>query len=98
MPSWTRESPTNETVAQPDKPFGFAQDQPRTYRALVWRQFRQNWIAVGGLALIAALFAVAIAAPVVANNKPILMRWGGRLSSPMLREIFAPSEVRRHSG
>ena len=83
MPSWTRESPTNE-AAQPDK--------PRTYRAMVWRQFRRNWVAVGGLALIAALFAVAIAAPVIANNKPILMRWGGRLSSPMLREVFAPSE------
>ncbi len=84
MPSLTRESPLSETSALPDK--------PRTYRAMVWRQFRRNWIAVGGLALIAALFAVAIAAPVIANNKPILMRWHGRLSSPMLREVFAPSE------
>jgi len=84
MPSLTRESPMSETAALPDK--------PRTYRAMVWRQFRRNWIAVGGLVLIAALFAVAIAAPVIANNKPILMRWDGRLSSPMLREVFAPSE------
>ncbi len=83
MPSLTRESPMSETAALPDK--------PRTYRAMVWRQFRRDWIAVGGLALIAALFAVAIAAPVIANNKPILMRWDGRLSSPMLREVFAPS-------
>ena len=84
MPSWTRESPMNETPAPPDK--------PRTYRAMVWRQFRRDRIAVGGLVLIVALFAVAVAAPAIANNKPILMRWDGRLSSPLLREIFAPSE------
>jgi ABC-type dipeptide/oligopeptide/nickel transport system permease subunit len=79
-------------AAQADQPFGEAQDKPRTYRAMVWRQFRRNWIAVGGLGLILFLFAVAMAAPVIANNKPILMRRDGRLSSPMLREVFAPSE------
>ena len=91
MPSLTRESPTNE-AAQPALIQAGGADNPRTYRAMVWRQFRRNHIALGGLVLIAALFAVAIAAPVIASNKPILMRWNGRLSSPMLREIFAPSQ------
>jgi ABC-type dipeptide/oligopeptide/nickel transport system permease subunit len=66
--------------------------KPRTFRAMVWRQFRQNRIALGGLVLMVALFAVAVAAPVIANNKPILMCSEGRLSSPLLRQVFAPSE------
>jgi ABC-type dipeptide/oligopeptide/nickel transport system permease subunit len=90
MPSLTRESPTNESADAPVLRPVEAADNPRTYRAMVWRQFRRNWIAVGGLVLIGLLFVIAVAAPVIANNKPILMRWDGRLSSPMLREIFAP--------
>ena len=65
----------------------------RTYRALVWRQFRQDWFAIVGLCLIILLFFMAVFAPLLAHNKPILMRLNGELNSPLLREIFAPSDT-----
>jgi len=63
-----------------------------SYRAMVWRQFRRDRFASVGLVLIVLLFAAALAAPLIANNKPLLVRWEGELRSPLLREIFAPSD------
>ena len=84
MQPWTQESHSNDASR--------AAVASRSYRAMVWGQFKRDRLAVTGLVLILGLFLVAIFAPVLANEKPILMRWKGELSSPLLREIFAPSE------
>ena len=82
MPSSIRESHSSES-----------QDtHGRSYRQLVWAQFRRDRCAVVGLVLVIVLFIVAISAPILANNKPLLMRYRGAWSSPMLRELFAPME------
>ena len=85
MPQWTQESASNKDPA--DASGG------RTYRALVWRQFRRDRFALVGLVLIVLLFLVGLFAPVLAYNKPILMRLDDELRAPLLREILAPSDT-----
>ncbi len=57
----------------------------RSYYGLVWRQFCKSRLAVVSLIFVIALMAVAILAPVIANDRPILMRWEGRLYAPAVR-------------
>lgn len=47
------------------------------YWRLVWRQFRRNPLAMFGLALVLALFLVALVAPFLAGEKPIYMTLDG---------------------
>jgi len=58
-----------------------ANGKPRrrqSYWALVWRQFSRNRLALAGLALMACLFFVAIAAPFLAGEEPIYVKMDGR--------------------
>jgi len=52
----------------------------------VWRRLRRDRFAMGGLITIAFMFFVSWFAPVIANNRPIVMRWEGRLYFPALVE------------
>src|SRR3990172_11711539 len=45
-----------------------------SYWDLVFRQFRRNRLAVVSLIFVVVLFFIAIAAPFLANNRPILLR------------------------
>jgi peptide/nickel transport system permease protein len=45
----------------------------RSYWRLVWRQFRRRRLAVAGLAVVAALGLVALLAPVLANDRPLVL-------------------------
>ena len=54
------------------------------------RRFRRNGLAVAGVCGILFLLSVAIAAPLLANSRPLLLYRGGELSSPALHYIFAP--------
>jgi peptide/nickel transport system permease protein len=62
----------------------------RSQGALVWDQFCQNRLAVTGLVLVVLLFLAATAAPLIANDKPLLLLDGGSWSSPALRNLFRP--------
>lgn len=62
----------------------------RSQWALVWDQFRQDRLAVGGLVLVVLLFLAATAAPLIANDKPLLLVDRGVWSSPALRGLFRP--------
>jgi len=46
---------------------------------------------MAGLVLIVLLFLVAMSAPLLASNKPVLARVDGQWQAPLLRELFAPS-------
>lgn len=61
-----------------------------SYWSIVARQFWRNRLAVIGLCFILAMFVVAIFAPFIAGDKPILMRWNGEWYAPALHE---PSEL-----
>lgn len=80
MPSSTPESTMNENRAHAG----------RSQWALVWDQFRQDRLAVIGLVLVVLLFLAATAAPLIANDKPLLLIDRGVWSSPALRGLFRP--------
>lgn len=56
----------------------------RSYWSLVWRQFKRNRLAVTGLVVVVFLFLVAILADLLANDKPLAMRYKGRMYFPAL--------------
>jgi len=43
----------------------------QTFSSIVWRQFKKSRLAVAALAAVLFLFAVAIFAPLIANDKPL---------------------------
>ena len=57
------------------------------------RRFRTNRLAMAGVCGIAFLLFVAIAAPLIANARPLLLYREGELWSPALRYIFAPDSM-----
>jgi peptide/nickel transport system permease protein len=52
------------------------------YWTITWRQFQKRKIAVIGLVLVAVLMLVAILAPLLANDRPIIMRYQDRYYFP----------------
>jgi peptide/nickel transport system permease protein len=58
----------------------------KSYRAIVSAQFRKNTVAVCGLIVVLTLFLIALTADFIANDKPLLMKYNGRLYSPVLKE------------
>jgi len=54
---------------------------------IVWRRVRRDRFAMAGLVVIVLFFLVSYLAPVLANNKPIIMRWEGRLYYPAVAEL-----------
>ena len=57
------------------------------------RRFRGNGLAIAGVCGIIFLLFVAIAAPLIANARPLLLYRGGKLWSPALRYLFAPDSM-----
>ncbi len=56
----------------------------QSFGRLVWRQFKRRKISVIALAIVVLLFAVAILAPVLANNKPIALKKDGKWFFPAI--------------
>lgn len=54
----------------------------QSFGRLVWRQFKRRKISVVALAIVVLLFAIAILAPVLANNKPIALKKDGKWFFP----------------
>ena len=62
--------------------------EPASYWAVVGAQLRKNRIAMAALALVKALVLVAVLAPFLAANVPLLLREGGAWSSPAVDLLF----------
>ncbi len=58
----------------------------QSYRALVWRQFRRNRLALAGLFVVVFLFLVAVFAGLLANDRPLYMRYNGNSYFPALKD------------
>jgi peptide/nickel transport system permease protein len=56
--------------------------RPESYWHILALQFRKNRIAMLGLAVIAVFFAVAMTADFIANDKPLLMKYQGKMYFP----------------
>jgi peptide/nickel transport system permease protein len=64
------------------------------YFDIVWKQFRKNRVAVAMLWIVAALFLLAIFAPVIASNQPYWFREkDGALLFPWFVALFNPDSV-----
>ncbi|MBT3231355.1 MAG: ABC transporter permease [Calditrichaeota bacterium] len=56
-----------------------------SYFALVARQFRRNGLAMAGLWTVVVLVVIAIGADFLANDRPLLMKYDGKVYSPVIR-------------
>jgi len=59
---------------------------------IVWAQFKKNRFALAALAVIGPLFLVAIFAPLLASNQPLVYQQGGETLYPWFRALFNPDE------
>ena len=59
----------------------------------VWKRYRGSFSAMFGLTVIILLCLIAVAAPLLANHLPLLVRMNGVLKSPALGELFAPDST-----
>jgi peptide/nickel transport system permease protein len=62
-------------------------EQSPGFWRIVWKRFRRDKFAMSGLLIVLFLFAVSYLTPVIANNKPIVMRWNDRLYFPAVVEM-----------
>jgi len=60
-----------------------------SYGEMVWREFFKSRLNLVSLVFIVFLFAVAILAPFLANDKPFVIRIEGRLHFPLFRNLGA---------
>lgn len=60
-----------------------------SYGQMVSREFFKNKINVASLIFVVFLFTIAVLAPFIANDKPLVIRIDGELSSPLLRNLNA---------
>lgn len=61
-----------------------------SYWRAVWRHFKKKRTAVAGLWVTVFLAAVAVFAPVLANDRPIVASWKGKLVFPVFAEALRP--------
>ncbi|MGQ9671268.1 MAG: ABC transporter permease [Desulfosoma sp.] len=61
-----------------------------SYWKVVWHHFKKKRRAMAGLWICVFLAAVAILAPVLANDRPIVAYWQGRLVFPVFDEELRP--------
>ncbi len=54
---------------------------------VVWQRLRRDRYAMVGLYVIVAFFLVSYLAPVIANNKPIVMHWEGKTYFPAVAQL-----------
>jgi len=69
------------------------QETEYSFSAEVWKRYRRSFSAMLGLGFILLLVLTAAAAPLLANRLPLLVKIDGTLSSPALRELFAPESM-----
>jgi peptide/nickel transport system permease protein len=60
-----------------------------SYGQMVWREFTKNKLNIVSLVLIIILFALAVFAPFLANDKPFMVRVDGKLMFPLFSSLTA---------
>ena len=53
---------------------------------MVWNQFCKDKVAMAGLVLVLVLFVIAVLAPVIANDRPLVLSVDGRVQFPILHK------------
>jgi peptide/nickel transport system permease protein len=60
-------------------------ESSQRYSAIVWRQFKKSRLAVACLIFVTILALIAIAAPLIANDRPVVMRFFGSWYAPAIK-------------
>ena len=76
---FTKRESTTSTVTE--------RQTPHTYWRMVWRHFKKKHLSIAGLGVTIFLFAVAIFAPLLANDRPILARHDGAWYWPLFSDL-----------
>jgi peptide/nickel transport system permease protein len=66
---------------------GVAYGQSPNFAHIIWKRLRRDRFAMIGLYVIIILFIISYFAPVIANNKPIIMLWNDRWYFPAVTEL-----------
>ena len=61
-------------------------ERPERYRQILARQFRNNRIAMAGFVVVVTLFGIGAGADFIANDKPLVMRYQGRIYFPVVKD------------
>ena len=69
------------------------QETEYSFAREVWKRYKRSFGAMFGLTLIVLFCLIAVAAPLLANRLPLLVRINGALSSPAFRELFTPEST-----
>ncbi len=59
-----------------------------TGAGLVWRRLLKNRAAAAGLIFLTSIAVVSWCAPLIANNKPLVVSYRGRVTFPAFRDLF----------
>jgi len=62
-------------------------DWGTSYGELVWREFRKNRLSMLSLGFVIFLFAIAVLAPFLANDKPYIIRINGQWKFPLFSNL-----------
>lgn len=63
-------------------------NRSESFRAIIWRRFRSNRRAMAGLYFVIIMLIVTFFSPLLANDKPIICKYQGKIHYPGLIEIF----------
>ncbi len=66
-----------------------------SYFALVVRQFKRNKLAMVGFWTVIALIVIALTADFIANDRPLLIKYDGKLYSPVAQGFFVDMGLAR---
>lgn len=58
-----------------------------SFRQMIWKRLSHDRIAMTGVGVVAVLLLVAYLAPVIANDKPLILRWQNRTYFPAVAEL-----------
>jgi len=85
QPSWTSRESASVADTAPDQPASAAAvyEPTQTFWGRVWRQFKRNRLAMGGLFVVIVLVLVALLADFLANDKPIYLVYNERTYFPV---------------
>ena len=56
-----------------------------SFKKIIWREFKKDKLAVIALWFIFLLFIIVIFSPLLANNKPIMIKYNGRYYFPIIK-------------
>jgi peptide/nickel transport system permease protein len=66
------------------------------FAGILWRRLKRDRFAMTGLYIVMLLFVISYLAPVLANDKPLIMRYEGRLCFPAVAELFPLNKIVRY--